>query len=91
MTLPPPRANPILVGHDAAERQLLGLALAGRLPGALLLSGPAGIGKATLAFRLARFLLAGLDKQEDGGFFAATPPVLTCRLARTAPAGASVG
>ena len=33
----------------------------GRLPHAILLSGPRGIGKATLAFRLARFLLAGPD------------------------------
>src|SRR5205814_6509761 len=32
---------------------------AGRLPHAILLSGPRGIGKATFAFRLARFLLAG--------------------------------
>jgi DNA polymerase III subunit delta' len=54
----PPRANPDLVGHGAAERELLRLYRAGRLPHAILLTGPRGIGKATLAFRLARFLLA---------------------------------
>ncbi|HEY1798970.1 MAG TPA: DNA polymerase III subunit delta' [Stellaceae bacterium] len=52
-----PRANPDLVGHEAAERDLRRLFDAGRLPHALLISGPRGIGKATLAFRLARFVL----------------------------------
>jgi DNA polymerase-3 subunit delta' len=55
---PAPRANPDLVGHDAAEAALRQLADNGRLPHALLLSGPRGIGKATLAFRLARFVLS---------------------------------
>jgi DNA polymerase III subunit delta' len=53
-----PRANPDLVGHEAAERELRRLFETGRLPHALLLCGPRGIGKATLAFRLARFVLA---------------------------------
>src|SRR5712691_11401764 len=53
-----PRANPHLRGHEAAERELRRLTEAGRLPHAILLCGPRGIGKATLAFRLARFLLA---------------------------------
>jgi DNA polymerase-3 subunit delta' len=53
-----PRANPDLVGHESSERELRRLAEAGRLPHAILLSGPRGIGKATLTFRFARYLLA---------------------------------
>jgi DNA polymerase III subunit delta' len=56
--IPPPRTNPDLIGHEAAEAELLRLVRSGRLPHAILLAGPRGIGKATLAFRLARFLLA---------------------------------
>jgi len=56
---PAPRAAVDLVGHGAAERMFLDAAAAGRIAGAWLLTGPEGIGKATLAFRLARYLLAG--------------------------------
>jgi DNA polymerase-3 subunit delta' len=59
MTAPAPRENPDLVGHAAAEAALRQLVDNGRLPHALLISGPRGIGKATLAFRLARFVLSG--------------------------------
>jgi DNA polymerase III subunit delta' len=60
-----PRANPGLVGHEYAERELLRLLDAGRVPHAILLSGPRGIGKATLAFRFARFLLATRDHSAE--------------------------
>jgi DNA polymerase-3 subunit delta' len=55
---PAPRANPELLGHEAAERELRRTYEGGRLPHAMLLSGPRGIGKTTLAFRFARFVLA---------------------------------
>jgi DNA polymerase-3 subunit delta' len=55
----PPRANSQLVGHEGAELALRQLYDSGRLPHALLFSGPRGIGKATLAFRFARLVLAG--------------------------------
>jgi DNA polymerase-3 subunit delta' len=68
--IPAPRANPDLVGHEAAESALLRLFQSGRLPHALLLSGPRGIGKATLAFRFARFVLAsGAGEGAPGGLF----------------------
>lgn len=55
---PPPRANWLCLGHEAVEAELSRLAHDQRLPHAWLISGPSGIGKATLSFRLARFLLA---------------------------------
>lgn len=55
---PHPRAATALIGHADNERDLLDAYRSGRLPHAIILGGPAGIGKATLAWRLARFLLA---------------------------------
>jgi len=60
---PAPSANPHLLGHAAAERAWLAAWRAGRLPHAWLLAGPRGVGKATLAYRLARAYLAGLSKE----------------------------
>ena len=54
-----PRQNPRLLGHQAAVRALHGAAVGGRLHHAWLIGGPPGIGKATLAYRFARWLLAG--------------------------------
>lgn len=52
-----PAAAKELWGHETAEQTLLTLALSGRMPHGWIFTGPAGIGKATLAFRFARFLL----------------------------------
>lgn len=53
-----PAENPLLVGHkDAAEHFALAYH-SGKLHHALLLCGPAGIGKATLAFHMARHVIA---------------------------------
>lgn len=56
---PLPRANPELLGHEGAERLLADAWRSGRLPHAWLISGRRGVGKATLAYRFARFVLAG--------------------------------
>jgi len=59
MPAPDPRANPDLNGHDAAEATLLSAITSARMHHAWLITGPEGIGKATLAYRFARRLLAG--------------------------------
>lgn len=69
---PHPRATAQLFGHTAAEAAFLAAFNAGRLHHGWLICGPRGIGKATLAWRIARFLLATPD--EDGGMFAPPPP-----------------
>lgn len=53
----PPREAADCLGHEEIERRLLILFNEGRMPHALIFAGPEGIGKSTLAFRLARFLL----------------------------------
>lgn len=60
-----PRANPGLMGHAAAEQSLVRATREGRLHHGWLLAGPRGIGKATLAFRFARWLLAGAPASLD--------------------------
>ena len=57
-TVPPPRANPDLIGHAGAEARLANAFARGRLAHAWLIAGPRGIGKATLAYRFARHVLA---------------------------------
>jgi DNA polymerase-3 subunit delta' len=56
-----PRETTALFGHVDAERALLDAYKSGRIPHAWLIGGPPGIGKATLAFRMARFVLAHPD------------------------------
>lgn len=56
---PHPRRQDRLFGHAEVEADLIAEWRAGRLPHALLIGGAEGIGKATLAYRIARFVLAG--------------------------------
>src|SRR6476659_1775758 len=53
-----PRETTDLFGHRKAEAALLNAYRSGRIPHAWLIGGPQGIGKATLAYRMARFVLA---------------------------------
>ena len=52
-----PRETPDLFGHREAETALLSAYRSGRIPHAWLIGGAQGIGKATLAYRMARFVL----------------------------------
>jgi len=56
---PHPRETRALFGQGAAEAGFLAARRAGRLHHGWLLRGPAGIGKATLAYRIARAAIAG--------------------------------
>lgn len=67
-----PRGNPDLFGHEAVEAQLLADFNAGRMPHAIIFAGAGGIGKATLAYRLARFVLSQAD---DGDSLFGAPAV----------------
>lgn len=59
--IPHPRETTALFGHEDAEAALLEAFRSGRMPHAWLIGGPRGIGKATLAWRTARFVLAHGD------------------------------
>src|SRR5580693_7347680 len=58
---PHPRHVYSLVGHERAEVEMLSAYREGRLAHAWLIGGREGIGKATLAWRFARFVLANPD------------------------------
>src|SRR5687768_9599143 len=87
----PPKAKAIdvpdetgrLIGHEAAEQAFLKAFAAGRLPHAWLVSGPQGVGKATFAYRIARFLLSQPMKAEEGGLFGGSAPAAPTTLDMT--------
>jgi DNA polymerase-3 subunit delta' len=58
---PHPRENVEFFGQATVERALVELWWSGQIPPACLIAGPPGIGKATLAWRLARFILSHPD------------------------------
>lgn len=60
-----PRETTALLGQDAVLARTARALRAGRPPSAWLITGPPGIGKATLAYRIARYLLA--FGASDGG------------------------
>ncbi len=71
---PHPRETARLFGHDTAEADFLTAFASDRLHHAWLITGPRGVGKATLAWRIARFLLATPANADDGLFGAPPPP-----------------
>ncbi len=91
---PHPRHTARLHGQQAAERAFLEAFNSGRLHHGWLITGPRGVGKATLAWRIARFLLSrpvpsGPDAQGRG---AAAPGLFgSGDLPETPPPGSPAG
>ena len=56
-----PRHRATVVGHEAAQERLISALSSGKFHHGWLLCGPQGIGKATLAYTLAKCLLRGGD------------------------------
>ncbi|WP_237151584.1 DNA polymerase III subunit delta' [Oryzibacter oryziterrae] len=77
--LPLPREQTALIGHAAAAEELHEVYRSGRMHHAVLLTGPKGIGKATLAFRFARYVLSHPDPfkapEAGAGLLPASPRV----------------
>jgi DNA polymerase-3 subunit delta' len=86
---PHPRETHDLFGHEAAERMLAQAFAGGRMHHAWLLTGRAGIGKATLAYRLARHVLAQAGERDPAGTSLQVPA--TARAARQIAALAHPG
>ncbi len=72
---PHPRETPTLLGQDAAEAEFIAAFNSGRMHHGWLLTGPKGVGKATLAYRIARFLRA--TPPPEAGLFGAPEPLTT--------------
>jgi DNA polymerase-3 subunit delta' len=66
-----PRHTYTLHGQDSAQADFLNAFNSDRMHHAWMITGPKGIGKATLAWRIARFVLSQPDK---GGMFDAPAP-----------------
>ena len=63
--LPLPEQRQVAIGHDAVRAAVLSQLTERRLPGAILLHGPQGIGKATLAFELAVAILTATGDEDQ--------------------------
>jgi DNA polymerase-3 subunit delta' len=84
---PHPRETVRLIGQDAVEARFLEAYGAGRLHHGWLITGQGGVGKATLAWRIARFLLASspADTAVDGLFGDALPAAPSLDIAPDHP------
>ena len=76
---PHPRETARLIGQEPAEAAFLDAFNAGRLHHGWLITGPRGIGKATLAWQIARFLIA-TPKDDGDSLFGAPLPRPRSRL-----------
>ena len=72
----PPRESDLFLSHTDIEQRLLQMMTAGKMPHGVIFRGQKGIGKATFAYRLARFLFkyGGQGSADAGLFGEAAPP-----------------
>src|SRR5690606_26731899 len=82
-----PALNNQLFGHKDAERFLAHAHRNGQLHHALLIEGPQGIGKATLAFRFANHILSHIEPSQAPEMLA--EPDLQSMVSRQFASGAS--
>ncbi|WP_405107155.1 DNA polymerase III subunit delta' [Phaeobacter sp. BS52] len=81
---PHPRETQQLFGQAQAEQDFLTAFNSDRLHHGWLLTGPQGVGKATLAWRIAAFLLSQ-PPAEDAGLFGAPPPATSLDIGMDHP------
>ena len=65
--VPAPERRQRASGHDSPRAAILAQIAGRRLPGAILLHGPQGIGKATFAFELAAAILTATGDEARAG------------------------
>ena len=82
---PHPRDTLRLIGQSEAESFFLTTFNSNRLHHGWLINGPRGVGKATLAWSIARFLLATPLQTEGGLFGDVLPPPNTLNIAQDHP------
>ena len=61
-----PHNNGFLIGHEKQEKVFLDAFLSGKMHHAWIIHGPEGIGKATMAYKIARFLISNIASQDNG-------------------------
>lgn len=75
-----------VIGHTVAERLFLDAYNSKRLHHAWMMTGPKGVGKATLAWRFAKFLAAAPSDDEPAGLFGEPAPLTSLDTDRENPA-----
>jgi DNA polymerase-3 subunit delta' len=86
------RHSTLSLGHQAVEQKLLDLINSGAMPHAIIFSGQGGIGKSTMAFRLARYMLkhGTPDAAQDSLFGDAPAAATSLDVAKDDPTFAKV-
>ncbi|GAA5066180.1 DNA polymerase III subunit delta' [Roseibacterium beibuensis] len=80
---PHPRETVTLFGQDTPEAEFLSALNSGRLPHGWLLTGPRGVGKASFAWRAAKYLIA--TPPDGGDALFAAPPAATLDISPENP------